>query len=187
MAEHKELINKCLTNDRRSQNELYRELFSYLMNICIRYKTNYDDAGSALNLIYLKILKGLEKFDSTKPFLPWVKTIAIRHLVDEYRMEKRHDNVGLDHLDMSSANGHGDVAISKLNADDILNMIRHLPTTTGKVFNLYVVDGYKHREIAELLSISEGTSKWHLNHARKQLQLFLKIETKRSENIKIEL
>ncbi|MBO6515547.1 MAG: RNA polymerase sigma factor [Bacteroidia bacterium] len=187
MAEYKELINRCISNDRRSQNELYRELFSYLMNICVRYKLNYDDAGSALNLIFLKVLKGLKTFDDSKSFLPWVKTIAIRHLVDEYRMEKRHDTSDLTEAATSASDWQKDSALSKLNTDDILAMIRKLPTTTASVFNLHVIDGFKHREIAELLHISEGTSKWHLNHARKQLQLFLKVETKRSENIRIEL
>lgn len=187
MAKFKRLINKCLKNDRRSQNDLYRELFSYLMNICIRYKDNYDDAGSALNLIYLKVLKGLESYDESKAFLPWVKTIAIRHLVDEFRRGQKHDSVSIDHTDLGEGNWQNESAISSLNTEDILNMIKKLPITTASVFNLYVIDGYKHREVADMLNISEGTSKWHLNSARKQLQLFLSAEAKRSENVKMEL
>lgn len=182
----KKLIKKCLKNDRRSQNELYKELFSYVMNICIRYKTNYDDAGTALNTIYLKVLKGLKEYDASKPLLPWVKTIAVRHLIDEYRSEKRHEAVGLDDIPTSHLNGHGATS-DNLRADDILKMLNHLPPITKNVFNLYAIDGYKHREIAEMLGMSEGNSKWHVNQARVQLQLLISIENKRSERINLEL
>lgn len=177
-----------MQNKRRAQNELYNELFSYLMNICIRYKTNYDDAGSALNAIYFKILKGLVAIDINKPFLPWVKTIAIRHLVDEYRQNKKYipNEASINDLEFMVESTEMDVN-QKLNAEDILNLIKQLPETTSQVFNLYVIDGYKHREISEMLEVSEGTSKWHLNMARKQLQAMLAAETKRLQNIKVEL
>ena len=182
----KKLIKKCLKNDRRSQNELYKELFSYLMNICIRYKTNYDDAGSALNTIYLKVLNGLKDFDASLPILPWVKTIAVRHLIDEYRSEKRHEAVGLDEVSAQQLNGHASTQ-DKLSSVDILKMLNHLPPVTKNVFNLYAIDGYKHREIGEMLGMSEGNSKWHLNQARGKLQQLIAIENKRSERINLEL
>ncbi|MFT5723567.1 MAG: RNA polymerase sigma factor (sigma-70 family) [Bacteroidia bacterium] len=182
----KKLIKKCLKNDRRSQNLLYKELFSYIMNICIRYKDNYDDAGSALNIIYLKVLKGLSEYDDSKAILPWVKTIAVRHLIDEYRYEKRHDAIGLDDLPQQTLNGHA-AAPDMLEVEDILQMLYRLPSLTKRVFNLFAIDGYKHREIGELLGMSEGNSKWHLNQARGQLQALIAIEHKRSERINLEI
>jgi RNA polymerase sigma-70 factor (ECF subfamily) len=187
MAEYKRLIKSCLNNDRRAQNTLYKELFSFLMNICIRYKRNYDDAGAALNTIYLKILYALEDYDLSRPFLPWVKTIAIRQLVDEYRSEKRHDSVSLEHPEAEvSASGLAS-SVELLQCEDILAMINQLPDTTAKVFNLYVIDGYKHKEIAEMLGITTGTSKWQLNHARKRLKELLQVESQRLENLNMEL
>lgn len=187
MADYKKLIKRCLKNDRRAQNELYRELFSFLMNICIRYKYNYDDAGSALNIIYMKVLKGLNRYDIERDFLPWVKTIAIRHLVDEFRVEKRNNMVGLEEQVNGHVVDHISGALTKLNMDDILRMIRDLPEPTGQVFNLYVIDGYKHKEIAKMLNIVEGTSKWYLSQARKMLREQLETENERLENIKLNL
>ena len=178
------LIKKCLKNDRRSQNELYKELFSYIMNICMRYKNNYDDAGAALNTIYLKVLKGLQEYNTEQPMLPWVKTIAVRHLIDEYRSYKRHEAVGLDEAPHQPVNGYN-VSHDKLNVDDILTMLGRLPDTSKNVFNLYVIDGFKHREIADMLGMSEGNSKWHLNQARTQLRDMINQEQKRSEQVKL--
>jgi len=187
MAEYKKLIKSCLKNERRAQNMLYKELFSFLMNICIRYKRNYDDAGAALNTIFLKVLNALSDFDLERPFLPWVKTIAIRQLVDEYRSEKRHENVSLEHPEAEvSASGLAS-SLEQLQCEDILAMIGQLPDTTAKVFNLYVIDGYKHKEIAEMLGVTIGTSKWQLNHARKQLKELLQVENQRLENLNMEL
>ncbi len=184
MAIDKKLIKNCLKNDRRSQNELYKELFSFLMNICIRYKNNYDDAGAALNTIYLKVLKGLETYQDDKAMLPWVKTIAVRHLIDEYRSDKRHEAIALDAVPNQRVNGYS-VSQDKLNVDDILTMLTKLPINSRNVFNLYVLDGYKHREIADMLGMSEGNSKWHLNQARTQLQQMIKHEQNRTEKIRL--
>ncbi len=184
MAVDKKLIKNCLKNDRRSQNELYKELFSFLMNICIRYKSNYDDAGAALNTIYLKVLKGLETYNHDKAMLPWVKTIAVRHLIDEYRSERRHEAVALDDVPSYSVNGYS-VSQDKLNVDDILSMLAKLPINSRSVFNLFVLDGYKHKEIADMLGMSEGNSKWHLNQARTQLQQMITHERNRTEKIRL--
>ncbi len=180
------LIKRCLKNDRRSQNELYKELFSFLMNICIRYKNNYDDAGASLNTIYLKVLKGLKDYDESVSILPWVKTIAVRHLIDEYRSEKRHESLSLDEIPSEATSSHVMNAES-LQTEDILKLLNCLPEVTRNVFNLFVVDGYKHREIGDLLNMSEGNSKWHLNQARTCLQAFINTEKKRLESIKLEL
>jgi RNA polymerase sigma factor (sigma-70 family) len=184
MAIDKKLIKNCLKNDRRSQNELYKELFSFVMNICMRYKNNYDEAGAALNTIYLKVLKGLKEYNDDMSILPWVKTIAVRHLIDEYRSEKRHEAIALGDVAHQLVNGYNR-SHDKLNVDDILHMLGKLPDTSKNVFNLYVMDGFKHREIGDMLGMSEGNSKWHLNQARTQLREMISIEQKRSEQVKL--
>jgi len=85
----KDLINACLEGKRAAQNELYREVFSYLMNICMRYKNDYDTAGASLNAIFLKILSKLDTFKQEESFIAWIKRIAVNHLIDEYRQHKR--------------------------------------------------------------------------------------------------
>lgn len=172
-----DLIQACLDNKRSAQNQLYKETFSYLMNICIRYKNDYDTAGASLNAIYLKILDNLYKFRQEDSFIPWIKRIAVNHLIDEYRKEKREkeklsyiDEVGQNHSNHSSFHaGEAD-----MDSEYLLQMIRELPTMTAKVFNLYAIDGYKHKEIGKMLDMSENTSKWHLREARIKLKAKLK-------------
>ena len=177
MQINKKLIDACLEQDRSAQNRLYREVFSYLMNICIRYKNDYDSAGASLNIIFLKILDHLDSFREKDSFIAWMKRIAVNHLIDEYRKEKREkqrlsylEDVG-DYRSPSSIHQKE----AELDCEYLLAMIRELPPITAKVFNLYAIDGFKHREIGELLNMSENTSKWHLREARMKLKMKLKI------------
>ena len=174
----KDLINACLEGKRAAQNELYREVFSYLMNICMRYKNDYDTAGVSLNAIFLKILSKLDTFKQEESFIAWIKRIAVNHLIDEYRQHKR-ERAKLGYIEEESkAELNGSAAHEKeaeMNADYLIQMIKELPPLTAKVFNLYAIDGYKHREIGELLEMSENTSKWHLREARIKLKEKLKV------------
>lgn len=169
-----ELLEACKRKERLAQNELYKQLFSYLMNICIRYKNDYDTAGASLNNIYLKILNKLESYQSDKSFQAWIKRIAINQLIDEYRKHQR-ENENLSFLEDHSQNNNLNYSSphqgeQKLDSDYLRQMIAELPPITAKVFNLYAIDGFKHKEIAELLCMSENTSKWHLRDARIKLQ-----------------
>ena len=167
----KSLIESCLKKERSAQNQLYKELFSYLMNTCMRYKNDYDTAGASLNAIYLKVLDNLDKFRKEDSFIAWVKRIAVNHLIDEYRKEQ-HMKKSTSYLDdnkaVESRAFHSKEA--EMESEYLLDMIKDLPQMTPKVFNLFAIDGYKHREIAELLDMSENTSKWHLREARIKLQ-----------------
>ena len=175
----KDLISDCKKKKRSAQNRLYKEVFSFLMNICIRYKNDYDTAGSSLNLIFLKILDNLEKFKSEDSFVPWIKRIAVNHLIDEYRKEKREKEKlsYIEDVSYSSANSSSSIheKSAELDSEYLIQMIKELPTVTAKVFNLYAIDGFKHKEIAEILEMSENTSKWHLSEARKKLQAKLEV------------
>lgn len=174
----KDLIKACISGKQAAQNELYREVFSYLMNICIRYKNDYDTAGGSLNAIFLKILTNLHIFKHEESFIAWIKRIAVNHLIDEYRHHKR-EMEKLSYIEeekkaiLNGSTGH--FKEEEMNADYLLEMIHELPTMTAKVFNLYAIDGYKHKEIAEILIMSENTSKWHLREARKKLKEKLKV------------
>jgi RNA polymerase sigma-70 factor (ECF subfamily) len=177
MKIERELLEACIKQERAAQNRLYEELFSYLMNICMRYKNDYDTAGASLNAIYLKVLTNLEKFEQKDSFVGWVKRIAVNHLIDEYRKDQRlKKNLSFTDQDQSTikqSTFHAGEA--ELESEYLRKMILSLPETTAKIFNLYAIDGYKHREIAELLSMSENTSKWHLREARIKLKAMLEV------------
>jgi RNA polymerase sigma factor (sigma-70 family) len=167
-----QLIALCIKQDRRAEYELYKLSYSYLMGICMRYSRDRDTASEMLNMGYLKILTNLSSYRPEVPFKSWIRRIMINTLIDEYR-KNRKDRENLTYVESYFDNtDYSDVneALSRLNYANILEHIEHLPEATRKVFNLFVIDGFSHREISEVLGISEGTSKWHLNSARQKLK-----------------
>ena len=169
------LIAQCIKQDRKAEYELYKESYSYLMSICMRYSRDKDTASEVLNMGYLKILKNLTAYKPEIPFKAWIRRIMVNTLIDEYRKNKREKEKVIyveeyfDRSDFSEVNE----ALSKINCEQITIHINKLPEATKKVFNLFVIDGYSHKEIGELLEISEGTSKWHLNAARQKLKEYI--------------
>ncbi len=169
------LIKACIQRERKAEYELYKTTYSYLMSICIRYTKELDAAKEVLNLGFIKILNNLDKYRTEVPFKAWIRRIMINTLINEYKKEKIHYDRHLYVEDYHETNQYADLnkAISKINVDQIYVLIAKLPPASQQVFNLYCIDGYKHNEVAELLGISEGTSKWHLNAAREKLKVML--------------
>lgn len=169
------LIDDCIGRDRRAEYELYKASYSYLMSICIRYTRNADKADEVLNMGFLRILNNLDKYKPEIPFKSWIRRVMINTLINEYKKEKKHYETMLyveEFYETSSFSEIND-AIGKIDSEQIYIMIAKLPPASQQVFNLYFIDGYKHKEIGELLGISEGTSKWHLNSAREKLKKML--------------
>jgi RNA polymerase sigma factor (sigma-70 family) len=164
------IIRGCLKNDRRSQEELYKRYYPAMMALCLRYVRNPGDAVEVLNDVFLKVFRQLGRYDAAKGALyTWMRKILINTALDSLRKQKM-----IRYHEMLTATeeepGIENEAISKLNGDELLGLIRQLPLTTCLVFNLYGIDGFSHREIADMLGISEGTSRWHLSNARRQLK-----------------
>lgn len=169
------LLEKCKSGQRRAQHDLYVQCYPIMMSICQRYERNKDDAESLLNQAFLKVLTKLETYKQLVPFDAWVRRITINTAIDELRSKKRSK---LDYMEEPSEVGELDKmdynqAELDFDEENLLRLIRKLPPVSQKVFNLYVIDGYSHQEIAKQLKVSEGTSKWHLNNARKKLKSFL--------------
>lgn len=167
-----QLIALCIKQDRKAEYELYKISYSFLLSICVRYTRDLDTAKENLNLGYLKILRNLEAYSPDVPFHMWMRKLMINTLIDEYRRNKIEretityvDNY-YDNNDFSDVNE----ALSRMSYQQILDEINKLPEATRKVFNLFAIDGFSHKEIAEILDISEGTSKWHLSEARLKLK-----------------
>ena len=169
------LIALCIKRDRKAEYELYKQTYSYLMSICMRYSRDKDTASEMLNAAYLKILTSLTSYKPEIPFKSWIRRIMVNTLIDEYRKNKREkEKVSyveeyFDSTDFSDVNE----ALSRISCQQILEQINRLPEATRKVFNLFAIDGYSHKEIGEMLEISEGTSKWHLNAARQKLKEYI--------------
>jgi RNA polymerase sigma factor (sigma-70 family) len=170
-----QLIALCIKQDRKAEYELYKLTYSYLMGICMRYSKDKDSASETLNMGFLKILKNLATYKSEIPFKSWIRRVMVNTLIDEYRKNKRerekvtYVQEYYDNADFSDVNE----ALSRINYNQLLVQINLLPEATKKVFNLFAIDGYSHKEIGEMLMISEGTSKWHLNAARQKLKEYI--------------
>ena len=169
------IIQGCLKNNRRAQEELYKRYYPAMMALCLRYLRDRQDAPEVLNDALLKVFKQMGRFDPTKAALyTWMRTIVINTALDALRRQKAlRDREMIPEEEEQP--GVDNKAIAKLSGDELLGVVRQLPVTTRTVFNLYVIDGYAHKEIAALLSISEGTSRWHLNDARRQLKMILNL------------
>ncbi|MEO0473398.1 MAG: RNA polymerase sigma factor, partial [Bacteroidota bacterium] len=158
----------------RAQSALYRQCFSILMGVCIRYAQQEEEAHSLLNQGFLKILQKLDTRRENVPFEAWIRRIMINTIIDEYRRTKKYREThrGIDqytHTHLAHAVDWNE-ADRQFDAEAIENLLQRLPAMTRQVFNLFAIDGYSHKEIAKMLNISDGTSKWHVSTARKQLQ-----------------
>ncbi|GIV26701.1 MAG: RNA polymerase ECF-type sigma factor [Bacteroidia bacterium] len=170
------LIQECQENKRTAQEQLYKKLFPYLMGICYRYFLSKELSKEIVNTAMFKILTQIQNYDNKYPFKVWASKITIHCIIDELR-KKQKINKNVEYIESYDANfdysSEINPALSKMSANEILNLIEKLEPTEKAVFNLFAIDGYSHKEIAELLNISEGTSKWYLNQARKKLKNML--------------
>lgn len=163
------IIDGCKHNDRKAQELLYRSFYGALMNLCLRYTKNEADALEVLNSGFYKVYKGIHTYNASKAaFYTWARTIIINTCVDF--ISARSKQTAWKELEEAGPVDLHPEVFSKMSAMEILQLVRQLPPATQAVFNLFTMEGYAHKEIAALLHISEGTSKWHLSEARKLLQ-----------------
>ena len=167
------VIEACLAGNRLAEKLLVRMYIGFVKSIALRYASNNMEAEEIVNDVFLKLFNNLAKYDYSKPFQAWTRTIAVNTAIDYYRKSQKYAHqTDIDDIDVSDTNFD---VISKISAEEILMLVQKLPPSYRTVFTLYVVDGYNHREIADMLGIKEGTSKSNLQDARKKLQNLVKI------------
>ncbi|WP_270087809.1 RNA polymerase sigma factor [Sphingobacterium sp. SYP-B4668] len=170
------LIKGCKANKRQAQEVLYKLYYEDMLRLCLRYLKSDELAHEALNMGFLKIFQNINTFDQKKgEFGAWIRTIIVRSCIDLGRKEARFNHSAIQ--DETEEVYIEPTILDKLFAEDLLQLIRLLPVATQIVFSLSVIDGYSHQEIAQQLDISEGTSRWHLSEAKKQLRTLLKDAT----------
>lgn len=138
------------------------------MSIALRYAQNKEEAIEILNDGFLKIFQHISEFDTTRPFKAWLAKIMVNTAIDHLRSKKRISFT--EDITQVYDLGMDDKAMDKLSYDELLLLVQSLPPAYRMVFNLYVMEGYQHQEIAEQLGISEGTSKSNLFKAKKILK-----------------
>jgi len=170
-----EILKACADNDRRAQKHLYEYTYKILISVCMRYHSNHEDARFAFNNGFLKIINGLANVDLDQiNYHGWSKRIMINGLIDEYRKNRNHQTTVFAKETEGELEFHAENTVNTAESDmgyeSIMGLLKTIPPISAHVFTLYVIDGYNHKEIGDLLSITEGTSKWHLSTARKQLR-----------------
>lgn len=140
------------------------------MAICFRYSNSREEAEEVLQEVFMKIFSKIEQYNHEGSFEGWMKKVCVRQAIDSFRKNRKINEINSSTEDIDS---HYDLALDVSDvhdAEELLYMISSLPDGYRMIFNLYEVEGYKHNEIAEMLNISEGTSKSQLSRAKKMIQ-----------------
>jgi RNA polymerase sigma factor (sigma-70 family) len=166
-----DLISACIRQERWAQKLLYEEHFSTLMSVCLRYASNEDDALDMLHEGFIKIFSHLEKYQLETSLGAWMRRIMVNNCIDHYRKMSRRRTEDLEQAyQLQSADAD---AISQFTEQEILVAVQQLPLAYRTIFNLYVIEGFSHREISEKLHITESTSRSNLVKARTKLKYYL--------------
>jgi len=157
-----ELIIKCKKQDATAQEALYRKYSNTLFSICLKYSPNYAEAQDNLQDSFITIFKRIEQFKGKGSFEGWIKRITVNTALQKYRKQRVFDITNEEKIEDE------DVVVEDTSVplDFLLKIIQELPARYRLVFTMYVLDDYSHKEVAEMLGISDGTSKSNLARAR---------------------
>lgn len=161
-----QLIENCKIDDTKAQSELYKLFSSKLFAICLKYSRNYVEAEDNLQDAFLMVFKKIEQYNYKGSFEGWLKRITINTTLQRYRNEKIFDIINENTIEDVELEVDDDT----ISIDYLLQIIQELPDRYRLVFNLYVLDGYSHKDIANMLNINVGTSKSNLARARQILK-----------------
>ena len=172
------LIDGCRKRQRASQHELYKLFYPYGMSVAIRYMDEENAALTVVNDAFLKVFKSMKKFDRSKPFKPWFRRIVVNTALNALKAKQKHrKETGMDEANQIADR---EEILSQINYQELVALVQSLTTSYRAVFNMYVIDGFRHEEIAKTLGISVSTSKSNLVRARRKLRELLeqKLEMK---------
>lgn len=165
----KELLLECQQSNRNAQRKVYEKMAGKIYAVCRRYLKNDEDIEEALADTFYKIFTKINQLQNHDIFEAWAKKIAVNECLQKLRANKMLYSSLEENFSDSSDITAESISFEK----DILNLLSFLPEGCRAIFNLFAIEGYPHKEIASMLSISEGTSKSQLNFARKKLQELL--------------
>ena len=163
------IVKGCRENDLQCQEQLYRHCYPELISICCRYGGDMDRAGIIFNNAMLRVFKSIHNYREEGKLMGWIKTIVVNCSLDFVKQQNKFKEIPVASFHENEINIPTEV-FSRVSARDIQKMILDLPKATATVFNLYIYEGFTHKQIAQGLGISEGTSKWHINEGRKLLK-----------------
>lgn len=158
-----QLLKECRKNNKQAQGQLYKFLAPKLFAVCLKYSRSYEEAQDNLQESFLIIFNKINQFNDTGSFEGWAKRIVINYTLQQYRSQVMYFEIISEKI---ADDENVELDDENVSMDLLLKIIQELPDRYRLVFNLYVIDGYSHKEIAEMLDISEGTSKSNLSRAK---------------------
>lgn len=172
-----EIIKGCINQDRNCQKALYEKFYGKMKGVCLRYAKDSDQAQDILQDAFIKVFDKIKKFEGSGSFEGWIRRIMVNTAIDYLRKNKQ------EYLIVSTVHAHkveepeetvtDDDILNYVTKEDVINAVHKLSPAYRAVFNLYVVEEYSHKEIAEMLGISEGTSKSNFAKAKYNLRKLL--------------
>lgn len=164
-----ELIQGCIEQDKKCQEELFRMYSGKMLSLCLRYARHQLEAEDILQDGFIKAFRNLEQFKFNGSFEYWLRRIMINTAIKNYRKSSTRNEL-LSGDAMPYDQGQNPDAYSNLGMEELMELINDLPDGYRIVFNMYAIEGYSHKEIAEAMDIQESTSRSQLVKARKILQ-----------------
>jgi RNA polymerase sigma factor (sigma-70 family) len=170
-----DIIKGCLKNDRTCQKALYEQFYSKMLGVCLRYSKTKDEAKDILHEGFMKVFNSLKNFNASGSFEGWIRRIMVNTAIDHLRKNKQNYLIVSTVYANEKAAGmqeeiSEDELVMHIDKEEILKAVQELTPAYRTVFNLYVIEEYTHKEIAEMLDISEGTSKSNLSKAKFNLK-----------------
>lgn len=167
-----ELVEGCIANNAKAQRILFDKYAGKMMGICLRYMKNREEAQDILQEGFIKVFQKIGQYKNTGPLGGWIRMVMINTALIQLRKNKKWENT----IDVSTSydlSNDDYTIIDKLSADELMSIINGIPEGYRTVFNLFVIEGYPHKEIAEMLNITESTSKTQFRKARLYLKKIL--------------
>ena len=164
-----DLVRDCSRGDSRAQRALYERFSRRMFGICLRYTSSREEAEDILQEGFVKVFQAIGMWRAVGPLENWVKKIIVNTALDHYRQQ----HTRIEETELFENSGEGVEPLQQYHAQELLRIIQKLPSGYRTVFNLYAIEGYNHKEIAEMLNVTEGTSKSQYARARTHLTKML--------------
>jgi len=176
MGDNEKLIRKCQQKSRKAFEELYKKFSPFVYGICLRYAKNRDEAQDILQDCFIKLMDRIGDYRFEGSFEGWLQRMVVNESLNYLKVSKN----SFSEIDEEDADAEDDSAdiVSDITAKELIDIISKLPDGYRTIFNMYVVEGYQHTEIAEILNITESTSRSQLKKAREQLIFLIRKEYK---------
>ncbi len=168
----KKLIEACKNNDASAQKLLYETFARKMMSVCLRYADSREMAEDFLQEGFIKVFSSIQSYNYEGSFEGWMRRVFVNTALESLRKnDLLRNGIGLDSLDPQQEADYS--AVDKISADELMELIAQLPSGFRTVFNMFAVEGYSHKEIAQALNITESTSRSQYTRAKKLLQKWI--------------